>query len=88
MHDICGAKFTRRNGTAIMSFATIFSGANAGVVAFGDDIRHAVVDDDLDFDIRVVCARTPIAGWKPLKLPPRRPARLLKVPKPRQRHGI
>jgi len=33
------------------------------------------------------CART-IAGWKPLKLPPRRPARLLKVPKPRQRHGI
>ena len=30
------------------------AGANAGVVAFGDDIRQAVVNDDLHFDVRVV----------------------------------
>jgi len=32
------------------------------------------------------CART-IAGWRPLQLPPRLPARLRKFPKPHPRRG-
>ena len=42
--------------TAIMSLGDLLAAAHAGVVAFGDDIGQAVVDDDLDLDVRI-CAQ-------------------------------
>jgi hypothetical protein len=39
--------------TAIMSLATWSPEAHAGIEALGDDVDQAVVDADLDLDVRV-----------------------------------
>jgi len=39
---------------AIMSWAALLAAAHTGVETLGDDIGQAVVDDDLDFDVRIL----------------------------------
>ena len=46
-------------------FGHLLAETNAGVVALGDDVGQAVVDDDLDLDVRVVAAAAcAIAGHR------------------------
>ena len=35
-------------------FGHLLAAAHSGVVALGDDVGQAVVDDDLDFDVRIL----------------------------------